>query len=100
VRNFQAKLNLEELSNHTWPPFSTASATFLNILSVVGRNDVLARLGVVHDGVGVWEETVEAPVEDAGGDEGVDVADAEPVPRISLVSVALNEKVVLDIGWG
>jgi hypothetical protein len=25
----------------------------------------------------VWEEAVETPVEDAGGDEGVDVADAE-----------------------
>jgi hypothetical protein len=34
---------------------------------------------VVHDGVRVREEAVEAPVEEAGGDEGVDVADGEAV---------------------
>ncbi len=32
---------------------------------------------MVHDGLGVREEAIEAPVEDAGGDEGVDVADVE-----------------------
>ena len=51
----------------------------MDILGVVGRNDVLARLGVVHDGLGVREEAIEAPVEDAGGDEGVDIANVEPV---------------------
>ena len=70
-------LKLEELSDHTRPPLSPAGATLLNILGVVGRNDVLARLGVVHDGLGVRDEAIEAPVEDAGGDEGVDVADVE-----------------------
>lgn len=39
---------------------------------------------MVHDGLGVWEEAVETPVEDAGGDEGVDVADAETVRRVGL----------------
>jgi hypothetical protein len=72
-------LNFEELSNHTRPPLSPTGATLLNILGVVGRNDVLARLGVVHDGLGVRDEAIEAPVEDAGGDEGVDVADVETV---------------------
>ena len=70
-------LNLEELSNHTRPPLSPTLATLLNILGVLSRNDVLARDGVVHDGLGVREEAIEAPVEDAGGDEGVDVADVE-----------------------
>jgi hypothetical protein len=49
----------------------------LNILGIVGSNDILARLGVVHHGVVVREEAVETPVEDAGGDEGVEVADAK-----------------------
>ncbi len=70
-------LNLEELSNYTRPPLGPTRATLLNILGVVGCHDVLACLGVVHDGLGVREEAVEAPVEDAGGDEGVDVADVE-----------------------
>lgn len=73
----QRPLNFEELSNHTRPPLNPTGATLLNILGVVGRNDVLTRLGVVHDGLGVREEAIEAPVEDAGGDEGVDVADVE-----------------------
>ena len=76
--------NLEELRNHTRPPFSTTGTAFLNILGVVGRNDILARLGVVHDGVGVREEAIEAPVEDPGSDEGVDVADAETVRQVGL----------------
>jgi len=70
-------LNFKELGNHTRPPFNSTGATLLNILGVVGRNDFLARLGVVHDGFGVREESIEAPVEDAGSDEGVDVADIE-----------------------
>jgi hypothetical protein len=70
-------LNLEHLNNDTRLPLSPTGAALLNILGVVGRNDVLARLGVVHDRLGVREEAIEAPVEDAGGDEGVDVADIE-----------------------
>jgi hypothetical protein len=68
-------LNLEDLSNETLPPLSAP----LHILSVVGRNDVLARLGMVHDGLGVRKKFIEAPVEDAGCEEGVDVSDAETV---------------------
>lgn len=70
-------LNFEELSNHTRLTFSPTGATLLNILGVVGRNDVFARLGVVHDGLGVREEAIEAPVEDAAGDEGVDIANVK-----------------------
>ena len=70
-------LDLEECRNYTRLPLSPNRLTLLNILGVVGRNDVLARLGVVHNGLGVREEAIEAPVEDASGDEGVDVADVE-----------------------
>ena len=57
----------------------------MNILGVIGRNDVLARLGVVHEGVGVRDEAIEGPVEDAGGDEGVDIADVETA-RVELLA--------------
>jgi hypothetical protein len=76
-RSHALPLNLEDLSSDTGSPLSSTRASLLHILGVVGRDDVLARLGVVHDGLGMREEAVEAPVEDAGGDEGVDVADAE-----------------------
>lgn len=72
-------LDLEELRDRTGPPLRTTGATLLHVLCVLGGDDVLACLGVVHDGVGVREEAVEAPVEDAGGDERVDVADVEPI---------------------
>ena len=76
-RSHALPLNLEDLSSDTGSPLSPTSAPLLDILGVGGRDDVLARLGVVHDGLRVREEAVEAPVEDASGDEGVDVADAE-----------------------
>ena len=66
---------------------SPTRATLLNVFGVVGRNDVLTRLGMVHDGLGVREKSIEAPVEDASGDEGVDIADAEPA-QVEIVSVA------------
>jgi hypothetical protein len=76
-RSHARPLNLEDLSNDTRPPLSPTRATLLNVFGVVGRNDVLARLGVVHDGLGVREKSIEGPVEEAGGDEGVDIADVK-----------------------
>jgi hypothetical protein len=32
---------------------------------------------MVHDGLGMREKSIEAPVEDAGGDKGVNIADVE-----------------------
>ena len=64
-------------NNTRLPPLSPTGAPFLYILGVVGGDDVLARLGVVHNGRGVWEEAIEAPVEDAGSNKGVDIADVE-----------------------
>ena len=72
-------LDLKDLHSKTRPALSAARATRLDVLGVVGGDDVLARLRVVHDGLGVREEAVEGPVEEAGGDEGVDVADGEAV---------------------
>ncbi len=70
-------LDLEECRDYTLLPLCPDRTTLLNILGVVGRNDVLTRLGVVHDGLGVRGEAIEGPIEDAGGDEGVDIADVE-----------------------
>ena len=77
-------LYLEERTNHTLLPLSPNCLALLNILGVVGRNDVLARLGVVHNGVSVRDEAIEHPVEDAGGDKGVDIADVETTRIMSL----------------
>jgi hypothetical protein len=76
-RSHAKPLNLEDLSDDTRPPLSPTRATLLNIFGVVGRNDLLTRLGVVHNGLGVREKPIEAPVEDASGDEGVDITDCE-----------------------
>ena len=48
-----------------------------DILGVLGRDDVLAGVCVIQHGIAMREEAVEEPVEDGGGDEGVDVADGE-----------------------
>lgn len=59
-------------------PLSITRATLVDILGIVGRNDLLAGLGMVHDGLGMREESVEEPVEETGGEERVDVADGKP----------------------
>lgn len=84
-RSCSRPLNFEHSGDQTGPPFNTAGTTFVNVLGVVGRNDVLACLGVVHLRLGMGEEAVKAPVEDACGDEGVEVADAETI-QVVLIS--------------
>ena len=49
------------------------------MLRVICGNDVFARLGMIHHRLSVREEPVETPVEEAGGNEGVHVADSEPI---------------------
>ena len=74
----RAPLDLEGSYSNTRPPaLSVTGATFLYILGIIGGDDILARLGVVHDGRSVREEAIEAPVEKACGNEGVDVSDVE-----------------------
>ncbi len=51
--------------------------TFFHILGIIGGDDILACHGEVYDGLSVWEEVIEPPVEDPGGDEGIDIADGE-----------------------
>lgn len=85
-RNHGKPLDRKDTSSDTRSPLSPICATLLYIFGVIGRNDVFARLGVVHDGLGVWEEFIEAPVEEAGGNEGVDVADAETAQVDMLAS--------------
>lgn len=77
VQSRTSLLNLEHSSNHARSSLNPAGATLLKILGVVGRDDVLARHGVIHHRLSVWEEAIEAPVENAGGDERVQVADVE-----------------------
>ena len=68
--------------------FNIALTTLLDILRIVGCDDLLASIGVVHLRLLVWEETIEDPVEQAGGEEGVYVADSEAGNYfVSLVSV-------------
>jgi hypothetical protein len=80
-------LNLEGSSNHTRPPLSLNRTTLLNIFGVIGRNDVLACLRVVQDGLIVREELIEGPIEEAGGEEGVDIADIETTQVEMLASI-------------
>jgi len=72
-------LNREEPIHRTGSPLTPAGTTLLEILGVVRRDDFFARLRVVHLGVVVWEEAIETPVEDAGSEEGVGVADVKTV---------------------
>jgi hypothetical protein len=65
------------MTDDTRSPVSPTRAKLLNIFRVIGRNDVLARLGVVHDRLGVWEKFIEAPVENTSGDERVDITNIE-----------------------
>ena len=78
-------LNRKHLRNDTRSSLSITVAALLNVFGVLSRNDVFARLGMVHDGFGVREETIEGPVEDASGDERVDVSDRETVKVDMLV---------------
>lgn len=55
-------LDLEESGNEARSPLNTAGASFFNVLGIVGRDDILACLGMIHLGLGMWEEAVEAPV--------------------------------------
>lgn len=65
--------------NKVWLVLGPTSAALCYILRILRRDDFFARLGVVHDGIGVWEEAIEGPVKDTGSDEGVYVADGETV---------------------
>lgn len=57
------------------------------ILGVRRGDDVFSRNRIFHLGLEMWEEAVEAVVEDGGGDERVDVTDAEPTIPVSSVVV-------------
>ena len=57
------------------------------------RNDLLAGLGMIHLRLGVGEEVVKGIVEDAGGDERVDIADGETVSSVSNFALEVLEMV-------
>jgi len=103
-RSYANPLNLEDLSNHTLLPPRQTRAMLLNIFGVVRLNDVLARLGVVHDGLGMREKSVKAPIKDAGGDEGIYVTDVEKMftaQRDASLAIARYNDVVDEAGeWG
>lgn len=69
--------NFERLGYDRRLPLSSNSTTLLKIFSIVGCDNILPRLSMVHDGFIMWEKPIEAPVEDTSGDKGVDVANIE-----------------------
>jgi len=97
-------LNLEDLSNDTRPSATKTFATRLNIFGVLGRNNVLACVSVLQDGLVVWEEFIEAPIEDTGSDEGVDIANGEKMLTAKrdagLLHTRYNDAVDEARKWG
>jgi hypothetical protein len=75
---YNDSLDFEEPSDHARPPLSATGATLLDILGVVGRNDILAGFGMVHHGLVMREEAIEDPIEYAGSDERIYIANGEP----------------------
>lgn len=59
--------------------FLRLPVTSLNLLLVGRGNDILARDWMIHLTRCVWEPAHESPVENAGGDKGVDVPNSETV---------------------
>jgi hypothetical protein len=75
---------VEDGGNDTWSASSQTCATCLNILGILGRDDVLTGIGVIHDRIVMWGEFIESPVENTGGEEGIDVSDGETAQRNML----------------
>ena len=75
AKSVQRHLNLKHLGSHAGAP--AAGLALLDVLGIVGRNNVLARDGLVELGLLVREELVEGVVEDASGSERVDVANVK-----------------------
>jgi len=73
----QNSLHLEDLLHDAGPSLSVTRLTLGNVLCVLGRNDILASLGVVHLGLLVREKPVKEPVENARSDERVEIANIE-----------------------
>lgn len=80
--SYTRPLDLEERSNDTLLPLSANFPTRFHILRIVGRNDILARLRVIHNRFGMRSEAIEAPVEDPRGNEGVYIPDVEPATKL------------------
>jgi hypothetical protein len=72
-------LNLKDLRDDALLSLSSALATLLKVLRIIGRNDVLSRLGMIQHGLSMWGNLVEGVVEDTGSNEGIDIADVETV---------------------
>lgn len=93
-------LYLECPRDNAWfTPGSIARATLLNILCVVRCDNILAGLRMVHNGFSVREESIEEPVEDTSGEEGVDVTDSEPaqVENISMFTNSYEKRDGLQV---
>jgi hypothetical protein len=83
-------LNREELGNLARPSLRPTRTTFLNILVILGGDDILTRLGMIHDRFLVWEEAVESPIEDTSGNKGINVADGKAIRIESLAQIKPN----------
>lgn len=76
-RDHATSLNLKDFSDDTRPSSRQTRVPLLQIFSVIGRNNILTSLGMVHHGLGMREKSIEAIVEDTSGDEGINIADVE-----------------------
>lgn len=80
-------LHLESAMHNAWlsARLSPACATLPHILFVLGSNDVFTCDRLIHDRLLMWEESVEAPVEQTGSREGVHVTDSEAGKVVSTI---------------
>ena len=91
-------LDLEHAGQHVrLAPFGVTSSAVADVPSIVGRDDILTGLRMVHIGVVVREEAVEEPVEDAGHEEAVDVAYREAVGCVSVLMGERKELQLTDV---
>lgn len=58
-------------------PLGIAGTALRYVLGVVGSDDLLAGLGMIHLGLFVREEPIESPIEYARGEERVDVSNGK-----------------------
>lgn len=89
TKSSQPFLDRKNPVDQTRLPPSPAGAALLKIFGIVGRNNILACLWVVKHRLGVREEMIEAPVEDAGREERVNVANVETAP-VTCISTTLR----------
>lgn len=60
------------------PTLRIARPPLIDIVSIVGGDDVFTSLGVIHCRVRVRKEAIQQPVYKASGDERIDISNSKP----------------------